>query len=374
MYGFLFGMAGSGAFYMISLHPNFNYLFVLIVIVMFTQVWNTLLLTFKKRAYQWMMISLVVVSLLSFGLSKINIVDYKTLNEIVINKRLDVKHHLRLPTSNTYETTTFRYPHLPIISLVTPKGGKDKDSGSILFVGNQKCDIAALLNKVKNIKARLPQELQLGMPVFLKVDKDIPMNYVHRVTKGLALADIQFLKYLVVPLEAEHDPRYYIAQERTHLSKFNQSHFQFDYEVNLERIETYSNKIKIQVSTGGYEINNLPVAQEDLAEILKSNIEDKPDYAIAMNFKEGLTFERYFVAISAIYQAIFSLRNKEALKEHGMDFRALEASFQRDAQRAIINKYPLRYIEIWQGSSNEFDYNIYPDRSLPKLKISEGTY
>lgn len=355
MYGFLFGIAGFGGFYMISLYPNFNYMFVLIIIVMFLQVWNTLLLTFKRRAYKWMMISMLVVSVLAYGLSNIDIVDYKTLNKLAANKRLDVKYHLRLPISNRYETSTMRYANLPSISLVNPRRGKNKDAGPILFVGNEKCDIAALADKVKNIKAKVAQELQMGMPVFLKVDKDIQMNYVRRVIKGLALADIQFLRYLVVPLEAEHNPRYYIAQERTHLSKFNQSHYHFNYEVNLERLETYSNKMKIQVSTDGYEINNLPVAQEDLAETLISKIEDNLDYGIAINFNDGLTFETYFVAISAIYQATFSLRDEEALKEYGMDFKTLETNYQRDAQRAIMSKYPLRYIEIWEGSNNEWD-------------------
>ena len=367
--GLLFGTAGLGGFYMISLYPHFNYLFVLIIVVMFLQVWNTLLLTFKKKAYKWMMVSILVVSTLSFGLSNIDIVDYKTLNEKIVNKRLDVKYHLRLPISKAYEIATFRYEaHMPIISIVKPRGDQDEDSGPILFVGNRKCDIAALPAEVERITVRLPQEVQDRMPVYLMVDKDTPMKYVHRVTRALALADIQFLRYIVVPPEDRYDKRYYIFQERTHLSKFNQSHFLFDYEVNLEKLEKYSNKIEIQVSSVGYKIDDLTVAQKDLAEILLLKIEDNLDYAISINFNEGLTFENYFGAISAIYQAVFSLRDEEALQKHGIDFRSLDAYYQRDARRTIMNKYPLRYIEIWEGSSNEFGYNVHPNSSLSEIE------
>ena len=129
VYGILFAMAGTGGYYVVSMYPYNNYVFILIIIVMFFQVWNSILLTFKKRAYKWMILSFVVVTLLSFGLSKIHIVDYKILNEKIVSKQLEKKYHLRLPTSNVYQTQSRRFYYSPNISLVNAKNKNE----SILF-------------------------------------------------------------------------------------------------------------------------------------------------------------------------------------------------------------------------------------------------
>lgn len=361
MYGFLFGMASFGGFYMISLYPNFKHLFILIVIVLFLQVWNTILLAYRRRAYRWMFISLIIVSVLSFGLSKINLVNYRALNEKIINQRLDVKYHLRLPTAATYKKASFRYMHLPVVSIVNSKEDLTGLVEPRLFLGKKEYKLAELTYEIKKLESELPQELQVWMPVYLGVDKEVPMSFVHKVTKNLALADIQYLNFLVIPADAVHDSRYYITHERTHLSKFNQSYFLFDYKVNLQRIETYSNKIVMHVLKGDYKVNSINVPKEEMANVLKSSIEKNSDYGIAINFNEDLTFDTYFEVISAINDAVFYLRNRESVEKYGMPFRALEESFLRDSQRAVLDKYPLRYIEIWKGEGNQLEQDIYPD-------------
>ena len=361
VYGFLFGMASFGGFYMISLYPNFRHLFILVVIVLFLQIWNTILLTYRRKVYRWMVISLIVVSVISFGLSKINLVDYGALNEKVINQRLDVKYYLRLPTATTYKKASFRDMNRPVVYIVNSKEDLTGPIEPILFLNKKECKISELTNEIITLKNKLPQELQIWMPVFLKVDKKVPMSFVNTVTKNLALADIQNLSFIVIPADGVHDSRYYINHERTHLSKFNQSHFQFDYKNNLQQIETYSNKIEIHVLKGDYRVNSISVPKEEMANVLKSSIEKNLDYGIAINFNEGLTFDTYFEVISAINDAVFYLRNRESVEKYGMPFRALEESFLRDSQKAVLQKYPLRYIEIWPREGNQFESNIHPN-------------
>lgn len=308
-----------------------------------------------------MFISLIIVSVLSFGLSKINLVNYRALNEKIINQRLDVKYHLRLPTAATYKKASFRYMHLPVVSIVNSKEDLTGLVEPRLFLGKKEYKLAELTYEIKKLESELPQELQVWMPVYLGVDKEVPMSFVHKVTKNLALADIQYLNFLVIPADAVHDSRYYITHERTHLSKFNQSYFLFDYKVNLQRIETYSNKIVMHVLKGDYKVNSINVPKEEMANVLKSSIEKNSDYGIAINFNEDLTFDTYFEVISAINDAVFYLRNRESVEKYGMPFRALEESFLRDSQRAVLDKYPLRYIEIWKGEGNQLEQDIYPD-------------
>lgn len=344
MYGILFAMAGTGGYYVVSMYPYNNYVFILIVIVMFFQVWNSILLTFKRRAYKWIMLSFTVVSLLSFGLSKINMVDYKILNEKVVSKQLEKKYHLRLPTSNVYQTQSRRLYYVPNISLVKTKN----ENKPILLVDDNENTIASLTNEILKIKNKLPLELQLGMPVNLKIDREIPMSFVRQINKSMALNDIEMISYIVIPKEAEYDPRYYVYREKTHVITFNQLHEDFKLELYLEQVKEYSNQINIKVTKTGCQIDDLHISYEELSIILEKKIGNDNNYAIKFMMKDELNFETYFKAISGLHEAVFILRNQESLKKFGIDYKSLVANYMRDEQKAIDRKYPLRYLEIWE--------------------------
>lgn len=76
----MFGLTFRGGFYVFSLYPEYNYIFILIVIVLFSQTWNTISLSFKRKGQKWMLISGVLLSITAFGISRINLIDYKTIN------------------------------------------------------------------------------------------------------------------------------------------------------------------------------------------------------------------------------------------------------------------------------------------------------
>ena len=56
VFGLLFGFTFSGGFYVFSLYPAYNYLFILIIIVLNLQTWNTISLIFKRKGQKWMLI------------------------------------------------------------------------------------------------------------------------------------------------------------------------------------------------------------------------------------------------------------------------------------------------------------------------------
>ncbi len=274
MYGFLFAMAGFGGYYLISLYPDFNYVFVFIIITMFLQVWSTLLLTYRTKAYKWMMISLIVVSSLSFGLSKINIVDYKAFNESVIANRLDSTYHLRVPESSSYYKSSRRFTHLPSIALVKPKNIETQEQNELIFIGDTQYDSWTLIDEVKRIKTTFPEELHWNMPMYLMIDENIVMRRVNQLTKNLAIADIEILWYVVIPKKVEIDPKYYTLHQRTYLFTTKESHFLFNNDTNLERIKSYPNAINIDVSTKGYTINDAMVTLKQFPIILQKQIMD----------------------------------------------------------------------------------------------------
>lgn len=67
IFGLIFGLTIPGGFYVVSLYPDYNFVFILIIIVLFLQTWNTMNLSFKRKGQKWMLISAVLLSIIAFG-------------------------------------------------------------------------------------------------------------------------------------------------------------------------------------------------------------------------------------------------------------------------------------------------------------------
>lgn len=373
MYGLMFCTAGNGDYYIMSLYPDFNYLFILMAIVLFLQTWNGLLLTFKMRAFKWMLVSMLIVTILSFGLSKVDIVDYKALNEMVINKRLDVQYNLRLPNSKVYQDKARRFSRLPAISLVTPKDSSSNQP--LLFIDQTKINKEKLPLEILQMKEKLAYELQDFMPAFLKIDKEVPMSFVLEVRRELAFVDLHVINYLVIPSDAKYDKRYYRGWNRRFLSQFNTNYFAPEHNTYLERANAVSNRIDISISNAGYVIDGSFIPLDKLAVVLRKRVIENLDYGIVLNFKENVNFETYFNIISRINEVIYSLRDKDTFDAYSMDYRSFEDDYyyerpdgMKEFWMSITAKYPLRYLEIWDESGIRLPKKTQPDFALPKIK------
>lgn len=368
MYGVMFGTSGLGGYYLMSFYPDYRFMFVLMIIVLFLQPWNGLLLTFKKRAFKWMGASIVIVSILSFSLSKIDIVDYEALNQKIINNRLEVKNNLRLSSSKMYRTATFRYAHLPNISVAMPKESFRKNP--LLFVGQAKISKGELPYEMLQLKTKQSEEIRNYMPTFLRIDKEVPMSYVHELKRELAFVDLIFLNYLIIPSDADYNERYYLsANRRTYLEHVFIDHFAPGFNLYAKKRSSVLNKVDISISKNDYLVNEVKIPLNELASVIQKQLVQDLDYAIVLDFKEDINFGVYIGIVSSIYEAIQVLRNQEALKLYGMDYKALEEQFQmRDELNSIIDKYPTKTIELWQDSRIKLPRKTRPDFALPEIK------
>jgi hypothetical protein len=77
-----------GGFHVFSLYPRYNYLFILFLIVLFLQSWVTIRRAYKRKALKWMLFSATIISVLAFGLSRINLVNYQKINQIYLEKNI----------------------------------------------------------------------------------------------------------------------------------------------------------------------------------------------------------------------------------------------------------------------------------------------
>jgi len=73
----------SEIFIIYNFYPKYNYLFILLIIVLFLQPWVTIRRIYKQKSLKWMLISALVILVLAFGYSRINLIDYHSINEIM---------------------------------------------------------------------------------------------------------------------------------------------------------------------------------------------------------------------------------------------------------------------------------------------------
>jgi hypothetical protein len=85
LFGVFFCVAIPAGFRFINLHQDYKEIFFLIPIVLYLNTWTSIRRRYKKQSFKWMIITLITLSLLSYGLSRINPVDYRSINQILMN-------------------------------------------------------------------------------------------------------------------------------------------------------------------------------------------------------------------------------------------------------------------------------------------------
>lgn len=344
-YGILFGVAGIGGYYTMSFYPDYNYMFILIIMVLFLQTWATLLLVYKKKAQKWMVISAILVSTLSFGLSKINFIDYRSINESIEGRRLDVKYQLKLPESEIYTMASI-YSRYSRMSLVHQKMNAIENE-PLLFINGKPSTFEEIPERMISIKSNLEEYEPFRMSPRLHVHSEVKMKYVNKVKRELAKTDIALLKFAVVPKNSKINDKYYNHLEKTSFETVNQFHHLFDYQKAKERMNNYSNVVVIEIIKSKVLINGSLVESNDLKEIIQENILKNSDYGLELCYSEDTTFDVYFEALGTIKHAIVELRDEISLKKYGYKFselRTVENQMEKEYHE-IITRYPFRFLE-----------------------------
>jgi hypothetical protein len=101
-FGLLFGHLFVGGFYVFSFYPDYNYVFIMIVIVLFLQSWNSVNHFFREGSLKRMIFSIILISLLAFSFSKINLYDYNRINKILLEKDVLHNYSVNLHESDIY--------------------------------------------------------------------------------------------------------------------------------------------------------------------------------------------------------------------------------------------------------------------------------
>lgn len=342
LYGIFFGDVFKGGFYVFSFYPDYIYLFVLFMVVLFLQTWNTIRLVNKRKSLKWMIVSFVIVSVLSFAFSKINLINYKAINAKILSKNIYHKYRLKIPEAECYE----RLDQLSLVKriyMVMPKGEDVEGAEPIIIFGKQEIKLEELPAKVEHWRTnRIPSFLQNKTVCQLYIHEAVKMKYVNQLNDELSKLGFNKIGYAIVPANPKYDKRYYqdyIFILKNLIADFELSIFKEFYQ---EFFESPDNIILTQNANGGYLVSNSPVEPEDLKNVLKDLILQQSDGSIVFYNNEEADFKSYFYILSNYKDALYDLRNNYAKMNYAQQYFELESS----EKWKVDNKFPYKLFEV----------------------------
>jgi hypothetical protein len=340
VFGLFFGFTFHGSWHLFSLYPDYNYVFILTIITLFLQTWNTIRLTYIRKSLKWLLASIVCVAALSFGLSKINLTNYKVINKSILSKNIHYQYKLDLPFSAIYE----RPEKLSLIEDIYVVFSKDDKESSkpIVVTDNKRIPLDSLHFKIRDWQS-MRDEFEIPFMVYrLYIHCNVKMDFINKLKTELSNSGIYRISYAVIPSNADFDTKYYpdvsfptrIPNWYSDMTKLNETE---------QKINETPNIIQIKQSVNGIiTINGKTVEIANLKSTIKQLIKNNPDYFIKYNINDNITFSDYFTVLSKSTEAIHELREEYSQWNYAQKYDWLNYEEQREVQE----KYPQRILEL----------------------------
>jgi len=310
-----------------NLLPEFKLLFILFAITLFLQIWTSIIRYIKVNKFKLLLYSGSAISILSFVLGSINLIDYRVLNESVLSKNIYHQYDLVKPKSNYWERNInqFKAGNLYMVN----SKSKD-DTPIILFNENEIDSLTQIYIAINNWAYRYPLNQKSRLVIQLNIDKKIEMRYVNDVKKQLAFSSISRIGYSVLPSTFEGNQRVFknlVIQSRL---------YNYEYDPVPELIDSSIATI-FEITQNQIKINEKVVSENQLYESIADETLETETFICILNYDETITYGQYLRVYSTIRELINNLRTQYALKEFNEKYEYLSM----DEREIIYNKFPL---------------------------------
>lgn len=339
VFGLMFGLTFRGGFYVFSLYPDYNYIFILIVIVLFLQTWNTISLTYKRKGQKWMLISGVFITIVAFGFSKINLIDYKTINQNYLQKNIFYNYSLELSETNSYERI-FRRSLIENLYIVETKT-QLTNSEPVIVIDNEKINIEKLHEKIAEWQS-MRSEYDIPRMVYrLHIHKSIKMDFVNQVKNELSKSGVSNIAFAVVPTNREYDKKYY--QDCSFpmiLPNWNTDWL--NIKAIYKDLNEIQNIIEIKQTASDYLINDSLVQQNQIKTFIKSLVQQNSDFVIKFYVNDNIEFFDYLKVLTSTKEVVNDLRNEYSVGKYSKQYDLLDY----EEETEVRQKFPFRIFKI----------------------------
>ncbi|MEO1258207.1 MAG: hypothetical protein AAFZ15_05395 [Bacteroidota bacterium] len=332
IFGFLYGDVFERGFYVISFYPDFNLLFISFIVIFFLHAWISLRKILGKPGIKWMLTSAVIIAIYACCLSKINLIDYKAINDTILSSNVAHTHALELPASNVYEKGGLRSLQERIFLVDT-----GQVSGPSVFIYQDKISMDSLHLQVLRIWADYPIHIQRRIGLQLFIHKKIKMKDVNRLKEELSKTGYTNVYYAVVPTGHKFGQGYY----RNHFLKMLIP----DKVPGIPSLPTPEPTrpentfvINIQIDEKNvFYINEVKTHPLDMKAALKKLFQNNEHYFIELSVHSLAEYGAYIRAISSVKDATLDLWDNLSMELSGKHFTE---HLNYELKKKIKNRFP----------------------------------
>lgn len=355
----IFAMAFKGGFYSLKIFPEYNFIFILIPVVLFLQSWLTLRLKFKNKVRKLMLISFLSISIISFGLSRIKYFNFSTLNETLLEKNIYATYNIKVPESE-YNNPDNNY-YFENIFIVKSKNSND--TMPVIIYNNKEININEFIKVGANLTSANIWQTNIWQKTHsilrLHIDKSIKMKFVNKLKCELSKNNIRKIAYQITSPETNYKVDLYsntVLKENLWIC--DNSFFSFKYYYKLFK---YKYKLEItQNKNGDLFIDNHYITTEDLKRKIKTTVNKSHNFATIFYINDNAEFEDYIKTYSAILDAYNTTRNEYSLAKYSKPFNKLHY----DERSRIIREIPMILFNFTEDMIKEIDNYYNKNRHL----------
>ncbi|MCD8073082.1 MAG: hypothetical protein LUE10_07960 [Alistipes sp.] len=349
-----------------GLYPGYNIYFILMVAVLFLRPWLTICRIFKRKGLKWMAVSAALVSLFSFGISRINH-SYPGLDRKLLER--SVYHNYRIDWPQAEQSDIVRGGgrwFMPEGNIYVANRIGDADTAIVFLINNTELQIAdhpsthilqevdpdsigEILAQWEELKPLNPYGYD-GNGYRLKINRDIPMALVNKLKGDLSAAGVRRVHYALVP--SLRDPhlsfRYY--DDRFMLSAVLPAYYSSPDSLRKvwRAVASLGNTINVShAGDGTYIVGGKAVKKDQIRDRVKTLIAADPDYMVIFSIGDGDSFQNYTDVVSSVTGAVNSLRREWI--ESGPDAGQYRFGTEQGARAA----WPIRIFELTEDMKRD---------------------
>lgn len=310
-----------GGQYVFNLYPDYAFVFVLILIVLFMQCWVTILRMYGRVGIFWMLKVAILVSAYASGLSFIEPINFRDIDQIIDSKNSYVKYDVQLPEVPWYKEIGHRM-HLDVYLV-------ERADSAVVIINNEIIawrDVYAKMNENSCSEWNMKE-------TWLHIDRRVRMENVDRLKQILQANPRVRSRYVVVPENREYNVRYY----RDLLLPVR-------FSPVIEESELLGKQVIVNVLNNEKSIvNGNIILDKQVVRELKQEIQGEIDYCIILKVFGQQRFSEYIRGWSMALQMIDQLRNEYAWRIYRNKFDDLSV----ERQDSVVRKIPTRVFETW---------------------------
>ncbi|WP_178987575.1 hypothetical protein [Winogradskyella schleiferi] len=318
---------------------------ILLIIVLYLDLWKTLITVIKKNRWKIQCVHLIVFLILTFILSRVDVIDYKSMDESILdsNPTIDVPSSFYLNDNKR----KYYYDNLVLkMELVS-----ENDVG-VFNEANERIEWNALSMLVLDYNNE--QSYQHGRTwVRLRANKSIPIKYIKELELILLEMNLWRLFYEVSNND-ESTASYYNNQLETRISPSLQEAFPRIVKPpkvpgwDFYKEQKFQDTLSVHISES-IEIDNREVPLNMLPRNLKTHINQTS--IIEYIYADDATYQDYINVLSAHKTAVWELRATENFDK--LDEMIRRNQFSRDEKlyeerNRILEMYPFRITERFE--------------------------